>query len=141
VSALLDCWQYWNRYVKLDIPKQVEYWRSGAVDNLETAEILLEKGKRLEGLFFCHLAIEKALKAHVAKITCDVPPKTHNLKRLADLAGLTFKGSDYELLARMMEFQIEGRYPEMTTKSPNKKDCTSYLKKAKEFVEWLNVQL
>ena len=127
--------------LKLDIPKQLAYWRSGAVDNLETAEILIEKGKLMEGLFFCHLTIEKALKAHVTKATSDVPPKTHNLKRLADLAGLTFKESYYEFLATMMEFQIEGRYPEITIKSPSKKVSSSYLKKSKEFVEWLNVQL
>ncbi len=127
--------------MKPDIPKQIEYWRSGAIDNLDTAGILIEKGKLLEGLFFCHLAIEKALKANVTKATSDVPPKTHNLKRLADLAGLTFKESDYEFLATMMEFQLEGRYPEITKKSPDKKVSSSYLKEAKEFVEWLNVQL
>ncbi len=65
----------------------------------------------------------------------------HNLKRLADLAGLIFKGSDYEFLAKMMDFQIEGRYPEMTTKPPNKKICLRYLKKSKDFVAWLNDQL
>lgn len=124
-----------------DIPKQIEYWINGALDNIETAEILIEKGKRLEGLFFCHLALEKALKAHVTKATQNVPPKSHNLKRLADMAGLTLKESEYEFLARMMDFQMEGRYPEFAVKAPDKKACSGYLKKTKEFVEWLKGQL
>lgn len=124
-----------------DIKKQIKYWRDGAVDNLETADILIEKGKRLEGLFFCHLALEKALKAHVTKTTEDVPPKTHNLKKLADLTEIDFKEKDYELFAKMMEFQLEGRYPEVALKPPDKKTCIGYLKKLKEFVEWLSAQL
>ena len=127
--------------MELDIPKQIEYWQNGAVDNLETAEILIENGKLIEGLFFCQLALEKALKAHVVKVTKDIPLKTHNLKRLADLTRLEFKESDYEFLATMMEYQLEGRYPEVTSKPPAKKVCLDYLKKAKEFAEWLSNQL
>lgn len=121
-----------------DIKKQIKYWRDGAVDNLETAEILIEKGKRLEGLFFCHLAIEKALKAHVTKTTKEAPPKTHNLQRLADIARLGLQESDYRFLGEMMEFQIEGRYPEMGPKVPDKRKTAGYFKKSKETVEWLN---
>ena len=116
----------------------MEYWRDGAVDNIEVAEILIEKGKRLEGLFFCHLALEKALKAHVTKATQAVPPKTHNLQRLADIAGLELRESDYRFLGEMMEFQIEGRYPEIGPKVPDKKKTAGYFKKSREVVGWLN---
>ena len=121
-----------------DIKKQIEYWSNGALDNIETAEILIDKGKRLERLFFCHLALEKALKAHVTKATQTVPPKTHNLKRLADLTEISFKDPDYELFGQMMDFQLEGRYPEVASKPPDKRTCLGYLKKTKEYVEWLN---
>ena len=121
-----------------DIPKQIEYWINGALDNIETAEILIEKGKRLEGLFFCHLALEKALKAHVTKATQTVPPKTHNLQRLAEIAGLELQESDYRFLGEMMEFQVEGRYPEMAPKVPDKKTTADYFKKSGEVVGWLN---
>lgn len=39
--------------------KQIEYWLNGAKEDLETAEILISKGKILHGLFFCHLTIEQ----------------------------------------------------------------------------------
>lgn len=64
---------------KLDIQKQIEFWKSGALESFDTAVILLNKRKYLHGLFFCHLTIEKALKAHVIKEKKKFPPKTHNL--------------------------------------------------------------
>ena len=120
-----------------DIPKQIKYWINGALDNIETAEILIDKGKRLEGLFFCHLALEKELKAHVTKATQTVPPKTHNLVRLAEIAGLDLQEEVYVFLGDMMEYQVEGRYPEMAPKVPDKKKTTDYSKKSGEVVKWL----
>lgn len=65
--------------MSINIEKQVEYWLNGANDDLEVAEILIEKRRFLHGLFFCHLVIEKALKAHVVKVTREIAPKSHNL--------------------------------------------------------------
>ncbi len=48
----------------IDVEKQIDYWTSSAKDDLVTAKILIEKERYLHGLFFCHLVIEKALKAH-----------------------------------------------------------------------------
>ena len=121
-----------------DIKKQIKYWSDGAVNNVETAAILIEKGKRFEGLFFCHLALEKAIKAHVTKNTKDIPPKTHNLQRLAVLAGLVLKEKDFEFLGEMMEFQIEGRYPDIASKMPDKRRSKSCFVKTGKMVEWLN---
>lgn len=51
----------------VDIDKQIEYWLNGAKDDIVTAEILIQKNRLLHGLFFCHLVVEKGLKAHVVK--------------------------------------------------------------------------
>lgn len=53
----------------IDFEKQIVYWIRSAVDDLETAKIPIEKNRLLHGLFFCHLVIEKAIKAHVVKST------------------------------------------------------------------------
>jgi len=45
------------------IEKQIEYWKTGVLDDLTTARILIEKRRLLYGLFFCHLVIEKIIKA------------------------------------------------------------------------------
>lgn len=52
-----------------NIEKQIDYWKSGADNDLETAEILIQNKKFVQGLFFCHLCIEKITKALVVKAT------------------------------------------------------------------------
>jgi HEPN domain-containing protein len=63
----------------INVEKQVDYWMSGAEGDLESAEILIDKKRLLHGLFFCHLVIEKAMKAHVVKQTNTIAPRSHNL--------------------------------------------------------------
>jgi HEPN domain-containing protein len=47
----------------IDLKKQLDYWTKGAEDDLVTAELLIRENRILHGLFFCHLVIEKAIKA------------------------------------------------------------------------------
>lgn len=116
---------------------QKKYWQAGAAGDLETAEILIAKAKLLEGLFFCHLAIEKAVKALVVETTKDIPPKTHNLIRLSELANLSLNQENADFFGEMMMFHLEGRYPEGYEKPPEIDRCVEYLNKSKEIVEWL----
>jgi HEPN domain-containing protein len=51
----------------INIQKQIDYWISGAEDDIVTADLLIREMRILHGLFFCHLVIEKALKAHYVK--------------------------------------------------------------------------
>ena len=51
----------------MDIQKQTEYWRSGSLSDIDTAGILIDKNILYEGMFFCHLAIEKIIKALYVK--------------------------------------------------------------------------
>ncbi len=74
-----------------NIGKQIEYWIISARSDLDTAKLLIRKARYVHGLFFCHLAIENALKAHVTKETGEIPPKTHNLIYLLDLSNLEFE--------------------------------------------------
>ncbi|MHB8906263.1 MAG: HEPN domain-containing protein, partial [Melioribacteraceae bacterium] len=52
-----------------NIEKQVEYWKTTALSDFETAELLIKNNKFIHGLFFCHLTIEKLLKANFVKCT------------------------------------------------------------------------
>jgi HEPN domain-containing protein len=67
-----------------NVGKQIEYGINLAKSDLDTAELLIRESRYTHGLFFCHLVIEKALKAHVTKQTGEIPPKTHNLVYLHD---------------------------------------------------------
>jgi HEPN domain-containing protein len=53
----------------IEFEKQISYWIGLAMEDFEVAKILMEKKRYLHGLFFCHLVIEKSLKAIVVKIT------------------------------------------------------------------------
>lgn len=90
----------------IDIQKQIEYWRDQAVSDMETAEILIEKKKLLHGLFFCHLVIEKILKAHYVKTKKGVPPKTHQLNYLAKNSDLVFSPDQINFLGILMKYQL-----------------------------------
>jgi len=63
----------------LDIKKQIDYWIKGAEEDLKSADLLIQKKRILHGLFFCHLVIEKAIKAHVVKAYGEFAPRSHNL--------------------------------------------------------------
>ena len=73
----------------IDIEKQVNNWLTTADSDFDTAGVILKSGKNLHHcLFFCHLVIEKHLKALVVMTIKHVPPKTHDLEYLAKRAEL-----------------------------------------------------
>lgn len=117
--------------------RQIEYWRNLAFSDIKTAEILIEKGRFLHGLFFCHLAIEKALKAHYVRYNQKLAPKTHNLIYLVDNTDLSLGEPQMKFLGILLKYQLEGRYPENEIDSPGKEKSEEYLKFTKELLEWL----
>ena len=124
-----------------NIGKQIEYWINSAKSDLDTAELLIRESRYVHGLFFCHLTIEKALKAHVTKETGDIPPKTHNLVYLLDLTSLEFEEDFEDLLGILMKYQLEGRYPDHNPVIPAKERVFEYLNKTKEMLTWIEKKL
>jgi len=96
----------------VDVPKQIQYWRTSSDEDFDAAQSLLEKGHFRHSLFFAHLAIEKMLKAHVTRQTKDIPPGKHNLIRPAEIAELSLEPEQASFLSRFDMFQLEERYPE-----------------------------
>ena len=64
-----------------------ERWATQSRYDLETAKAMLDAGRYLYVLFCCQQAVEKMLKALIAKRTKALPPRLHNLMRLADVAS------------------------------------------------------
>lgn len=129
----------WNSGM-IDIGKQVSLWREGAVEDWEVAQHLVDSGRVRHGLFFGHLALEKALKAHVCRHTSDLAPRLHNLVRLAELAGLDLSEEQTGVLAEMNPHNIEGRYPDRLGPVPSRAESRQCLSRAKEVYEWLRAQ-
>lgn len=125
----------------MNIKKQIEYWIKTAEDDLDSSEILISKGKILHGLFFCHLCIEKAIKAHVVKCTENVPPKVHNLSFLLEKTDLNLEESQLTLCDNLMFYQLEGRYPENYPKSPAIDKTYRILNQTKDLFQWLKAKL
>jgi len=97
--------------VEIDIDKHVARWREDALSSLDDGRYLIT-GKRVElGLFSIHLALEKAIKAHVVKNTKELPPRIHNLLSLAALASLTLTPEQERLLAKLNTFNIRAAIP------------------------------
>ena len=124
----------------IDIAKQVEFWRAGSVEDFAVASDLIAREKIRHGLFFLHLSLEKALKAEVCRVTRDVPPRIHNLARLAELARLEPSREQLVALGQMNEFNIEGRYPQLLSPAPTSAEAQHHLARAEEILKWLSSQ-
>lgn len=125
----------------INIDKQIEYWAKGADDDLLTAELLIQEKRILHGLFFCHLVIEKAIKAHVVKASGEVAPRSHNLIYLSERTDLVFDSETEIFLGILMKYQLQGRYPDYDPVLPDISKVNDYFEKTKTLLQWLKEKL
>jgi HEPN domain-containing protein len=121
----------------IDVDKQVAFWLQSAQEDWGAAQELVQGNRLRQGLFFAHLALEKALKAQVCRRTRDLAPRIHNLVRLAELAALHLDSQQIDVLAEMNAFNLEGRYPESLAPPPTRQEARAYLARAEEVFQWL----
>ena len=124
--------------------KQVEdFWQKQSVDDFETARSLFALKRYTHALFFCHLSVEKFLKALVVRKTNANAPYDHNLQRLAQDAGLQITDHARESLAEINTFNIKGRYDDYKSRFYQKATLEyteEYLNKTEELLLWLKTQ-
>lgn len=125
----------------MNVRKQIDYWKASSDEDLAAAESLLEKGHLRHCLFFAHLAIEKMLKAHVTRQTNDIPPRIHNLIRLAEIAGLPISPEQGGFLSGFDVYQLEGRYPDSAQILLDLKVAQEKVASAEEILKWLKARL
>jgi len=124
--------------------KIIEYWRKLSEYDFGTAKNLFEAKRYPYCLFFCHLAIEKILKALVVREILEHAPYTHNLVDLAKKTNLDFSEEQKTLLADLTEFNLEARYPEWKKefyKKATKAHASAYLNETARLRLWLKKQL
>ena len=121
----------------IDVDKQIAFWRKSAEEDMAVARDLVHRKHIRHGLFFAHLGLEKALKAHVSRTTKDIPPRLHNLIRLTELADLNPQPAYVDILAEMNSFNIEGRYPDTLSLPPSQDEAQEYMNRANEVFQWL----
>jgi len=122
--------------------EHIKYWTTSAKHDFKTAETLFKQKKYDWCLFIGHLVLEKTLKALYVKNSLDnsIPPKTHNLLKLAELAKIVPDEETKLYLLNFNDFNIEVRYPDYNLffyKKCSKKFTEENFKKIKEIYQWL----
>ena len=126
-----------------DKDKIIQYWLFGSTDALSTAEALYKSGKYNFCLFFCHLAIEKRLKATIVEVTDDAAPYTHKLTTLAKLTQLPFSDLQLADLDTITEFNLDARYEEYKLEFYHRATqtyCDEWFNKSKELLQWISIK-
>lgn len=120
-------------------------WIERASYDLETARAMLVSRRYLYVAFMCQQSLEKLLKAIVIAHKKEAL-RTHNLVRLAEIAGVYNVMSDknQDFLADLTPFAIESRYGdyrERLSEIVNRKQAECYMKKTAEVFKWLRKKI
>ena len=102
---------------------------------------MIENRRFLASLFFCHLCLEKILKALVVKAIEDHPPRTHILSLLADKALINFDDEQDEFISEIQTYQLEGRYPEHFPIVPGTTIAQNLFEQTVILHKWLKAKL
>ena len=121
--------------------RAVASWVRLAKRDIRSARLLVAADPD-NALYLCQQAVEKALKAHVQQRTGELPPKTHHLLRLADLAGLGAQvvGERLDLVKKIGPAATLSRYPltpegDLAEADPD--EASGVVRECEEAVEWL----
>lgn len=92
------------------LQKTAMYFQESADEDFKVAEQLFQNKTYAHCLFFCHLALEKLLKAIIVLKTDEPPQYTHFLVRLAEQAGVPVNETQAADLKVITRFNISARY-------------------------------
>jgi HEPN domain-containing protein len=115
-------------------------WVDRARYDLETARAMLAAGRYLYVLFCCQQAVEKALKGLIVRRTGTLPPRLHNLSRLAEVAGTEVDQERTRFLGELSAYYIQSRYPEeiqVTGSAITQELAEEILGKTEQSIRWI----
>jgi len=129
----------------MKIEDHIQYWLESAAHDWDTAENLFSSGKYDWCLFIGHLVLEKILKAiFVQDNKNQLPPKTHNLIKLAENTHLSLTEDQKLLLDQINDFNLDVRYPQFKNefyKKCSKPFTEQYFKQIEDISKWLKSQI
>lgn len=126
----------------MTVQERIQYWQASAQSDLDASVALFSNRNYLHMGFFCHLAVEKHLKAYYWAFHGKEPPYIHNLLKLAAETKLNDRLSvqQRDLLALLMPLNLKGRYPddqETILSNLTNDDFKDILQRTKEFCAWM----
>lgn len=114
----------------------------GAEEDFRVACARMKRGDYRHGISFAYSAVEKMLRAHVAKTTGDVPVESQTPVRLAQQARLRLSQEQEIFLVRLGSYQIEGRIMDDDELEPISTELAqSILSDTEETLQWLTRKL
>jgi HEPN domain-containing protein len=122
----------------------INFWKTGAADDLATAETLYQNRKNVPALFFCHLALEKGLKAYHVKAIKEQPLPIHDLLHLAKTSNLPLTQEQESLLKEATTFNISARYDNIKLAFHQKATneyTKNYFGACRDFLLWLQPKI
>ncbi|AGJ62240.1 HEPN domain-containing protein [Saccharolobus islandicus] len=122
-------------------------WIEQALEDLDTAKVLLTNGKYYASAFYSQQAVEKSLKSLIIYLGKD-PGKTHSLTELIEMVekeGVTMPINIKENLMVLSPHFIISRYLDAANGVPFKQYSKSISEdlynRAKEVIEWVKENL
>jgi len=103
---------------------------------------MLDAGRCLYVLFCCQQAVEKAIKGIIALRSGAMPPRLHNLMRLAEKAGLEIDEPTADRLRSLTGYYVQTRYPEEIRKLSAGVDrplAEEAIRHTEELLRWLPI--
>ena len=122
----------------------IAYWEKTAEEAYETAQGLLSLNHFTYSLFFCHLTVEKILKAKVVKNTGEEAPFGHNLLKLSERSGVIFTQHQLNIMDEINTFNIEARYDDYKFefyKKATKEYTEKYFSETTKLYLWIKEQI
>ncbi len=119
----------------------VQQWMDHAQYDLETARAMMTSKRYLYVVFCCQQAVEKVLKALFAEQRQELPPRIHDLRRLAEEIRLQTSPKQFDFLGELSGCYLESRYPNemaLLAKSTKRPGATRILRETEEMVKWLS---
>ncbi len=112
-------------------------WLAIAEDDFAAARDLLATGHFGHVAVSCQQSLEKTVKGLLVEKTGELPPRTHDLLRLARLLGLDLSADHEQLLADLTALYLGVRYPDMGAPALAEHEAAGLMAATGEVRQWL----
>jgi len=125
----------------MSIDKIFDHWQKSYKNSWETAKILYKNKRYSDCLFYCHLSLEKLLKAIYVLKNKKHSPFIHDLLMLAQKSDVNLTKEQIKNLESITIFNIAGRYAEIKSQfyqsCNNKATADKYFKITENLIKCL----
>lgn len=124
--------------------EMIAYWTRSAAEDVITADSLFASKRYVACLFYCHLFVEKMLKAVIVVETGESAPYGHKLLHLGQKTKLAWRKEQLDLLDELTRFNIRARYEDYKFslhKRATEEFTKAYLAKARDIYLWIQQKI